>query len=107
MLHGNFHSCTVHLDVIKSFIRPINAYIAFCFNLYCGGFILFCNVCVCVCVCVCVGFVMCVFVRVLLCVGVLVNVYCTLTEVLLNLRFFLPWLRFFRAFSSVVWQMPR
>ena len=21
-----------------------------CFNLYCGGFILFCNVCVCVCV---------------------------------------------------------
>jgi len=40
---------------------------AFCFNLYCGGFIFFCNVCVCVCVCVrvCVGFVMCVFVRVL------------------------------------------
>ena len=39
--------------------------ITFCFNLYCGGFILFCNVCVCVCVCgfcnvcVCVGFVMC------------------------------------------------
>jgi hypothetical protein len=28
-----------------------------CFNLYCGGFILFCNVWVCVCVCV--GFVMC------------------------------------------------
>jgi hypothetical protein len=32
-----------------------------CFNLYCGGFILFCNVCVFVyvwvllCVCVCVG----------------------------------------------------
>jgi hypothetical protein len=26
-----------------------------CFNLYCGGFILFCNVCVLVCVCVCVG----------------------------------------------------
>jgi hypothetical protein len=28
-----------------------------CFNLYCGGFKLFCNVraCVCVCVCVCVG----------------------------------------------------
>jgi len=34
-------------------------------NLYCGGFILFCNVCVYVCVCMCVGFVMCVFVRVL------------------------------------------
>jgi hypothetical protein len=29
-----------------------------CLNLYCGGFILFCNVCVCVCV----GLVMCVFV---------------------------------------------
>ena len=27
--------------------------IAFCFNLYCGGFILFCSVCVCVCVCLC------------------------------------------------------
>jgi hypothetical protein len=24
-----------------------------CFNLYCGGFILFCGVCVCVCLCVC------------------------------------------------------
>ena len=47
-------------------------YLVLClFNLYCGGFILFCNVCVgvcmcgfcnvweCVCVCVCVGFVMC------------------------------------------------
>jgi hypothetical protein len=33
-----------------------------CFNLYCGGFILF-RVCVCVCVCVCVygGVVMCVY----------------------------------------------
>jgi hypothetical protein len=30
-----------------------------CFNLYCGGFTLFCNVFVCVCVCVWVGFVMC------------------------------------------------
>jgi hypothetical protein len=36
-----------------------------CSNLYCGGFILFCNMCVYVCgfcnvcVCVCVGFVMC------------------------------------------------
>jgi hypothetical protein len=26
-----------------------------CFNLYCGGFKLFCNVCMCVCVCVCMG----------------------------------------------------
>jgi hypothetical protein len=37
--------------------------ILFCFNLYGGGFILFCNVCVCLCgfcnVCVCVGFVTC------------------------------------------------
>jgi hypothetical protein len=42
-----------------------------CFNLYCGGFILFCNVCVCVYVCVfvCVGFVMCVCVCVCVCVG--------------------------------------
>ena len=32
---------------------------AFCFNLYCGGFILFCSVCVCACVCVCASFVMC------------------------------------------------
>jgi hypothetical protein len=48
----------------------------------------FCNVCVFedfVIMCVCVCFVMCVFVR--------VNVYFTLTEV-------------FRAFSSVVRQMP-
>ena len=28
-----------------------------CFNLYCGGFILFCKVWVCVWVCACVGFV--------------------------------------------------
>jgi hypothetical protein len=36
-----------------------------CFNLYFGGFILFCNVWVCVCVCVGGFFVMCVFVWVL------------------------------------------
>ena len=35
-----------------------------CFNLYCGGFILFCDVCVCVC--------MCGFCNVCVCVGVLV-----------------------------------
>jgi hypothetical protein len=48
-----------------------------CFNLYCDGFILFCNVCVCVrvyvcgfCnVCVCVGFVIC---------GCLCNMYTVL-----------------------------
>jgi hypothetical protein len=52
-----------------------------CFNLYCGGFILFCCVCVCVwvcgcvCMCVCVGFVMC---------GCFGNMY-----TVLRLRFFL------------------
>ena len=55
---------------------------AFCFNLYCGGFILFSNVCVCVCVCVCLcGFCnvcvcvcvcFCGFCNVCVCVGVLV-----------------------------------
>ena len=43
-----------------------------CFNLYCGGFILFCNVCVCVCVCgfynVCVCVCMCGFCNVRACV---------------------------------------
>jgi hypothetical protein len=73
-----------------------------CFNLHCGCFILFCNVWACfcvgflmcglVCVCVCVGFVMC---------GCFGNMYTVLW-----LRFFLPWLRFFRDFSSVVRQMP-
>jgi hypothetical protein len=60
-----------------------------CFNLYCGGFKLFCNVCVCVCVCVWVGFVMC---------GCLDNVH--------SLNLFGCPDRFFRAFSSVVRQMP-
>jgi hypothetical protein len=43
------------------------------FNLYCGGFILFCNVCVClfvcVCVVVCVCVCMCGFCNVCVCVG--------------------------------------
>jgi hypothetical protein len=62
-------------------------------------FVLICNVVVlyrfvmCVCVCVCVGFVMC---------GCFGNMYTVLW-----LRFFLTWLRFFRAFSSVVRQIPR
>ena len=40
-----------HLDCI---VAVSFGYILYCvcFNLYCGGFILFCNVCVCVCVCV-------------------------------------------------------
>jgi hypothetical protein len=62
-------------------------YLALCFNLYCGGFILFCNVCVCVCVC----FVMWV------CVGVLVirilysEVFLNLTEGFLTLTDVFPW----------------
>jgi hypothetical protein len=50
-----------------SYMHSVLLLYAFCFNLYCGGFILFCNVCMCVCgfgrVCVCVC--VCVFVRVL------------------------------------------
>jgi hypothetical protein len=50
-----------------------------CFNLYCGGFILFCNVCVCVgfvmCGCVYVGFVMCVYVWVCVCFVMCVYVW--------------------------------
>jgi hypothetical protein len=49
-----------------------------CFNLYCGGFILFCNVCVCVCVWVCVCGVCNVWVF-------WYCVYCNLTEVFLTL----------------------
>ena len=48
-----------HLIILWLFHLGISCTV--CFNFYCGGFILFCNVCVCVCV----GFVMCVFVRVL------------------------------------------
>jgi hypothetical protein len=33
-----------------------------CLNLHCGGFKLFCNVCVCVCVCVFVCVCLCVYV---------------------------------------------
>jgi len=69
-----------------------------CFNLYCGGFILFCNVCcICVgfvmfvCVWVCVGFVMCG------CFGSMYTVF-WLRSFLPWMRFFSPWLRFFHAF---------
>jgi hypothetical protein len=64
----------------------------------CTGFVLICTVVVlycfvmCVCMCVRVGFVM---------RGCFGNMYTVLW-----LWFFLPWLRFFRAFSSVVRQMP-
>ena len=81
-----------------------------CFNLYCGGFILFCNVCVCVCVCVCMCVCMCVCVCVCVCVCRFCNVwvfwqyvYFTLSEVFLTLT---EGLRFFLAFSSVVREMP-
>jgi len=53
--------------------------IHFCFNLYCGGFILFCNVCVFVCVCgfysVCVCMFVCVCVGFVVCVCVCLCVY--------------------------------
>ena len=45
------------------------------FKLYCGGFILFCSVCLCVCVCV--GFVKCGRVCACVCVCVCVCVYGT------------------------------
>ena len=56
-----------------------------CFNLCCGGFILFCNVCVCVCVCVCVR--MCGFCNVWV---FWYYVYCTLTEIFLTLTEVFP-----------------
>ena len=94
-----------------------------CSNLYCGGFILFCNVCVCVCVCVsmCVcGVCVCVYVWSVVCVCVCVVwvcvwcvsvcVWCGRARVCMCvgfvmcgcfdmytvpwLRCFLPWLRF-------------
>ena len=40
-----------------------------CFNVYCGGFILFCNVGVCVCVCLCVCARECAYVCVCVCGG--------------------------------------
>jgi hypothetical protein len=97
-----------------------------CFNLYCGGFILFCNVCMCVCVFVCVC--VCVYLCVCVCVYVCVCEFCSVCVcvgfvrcecfgnmyTILWLRFFLTWLVFFlprlrcvRAFSLVVRQMPR
>ena len=39
------------------FVLICTVVVLYCFNLYCGGFILFCNVWVCVCAFV--GFVMC------------------------------------------------
>jgi hypothetical protein len=58
-----------------------------CFNLYCGGFILFCIVCVCVCVCVCVYVCMCEFCNVWV---FWLYVYCNLTEVFLTLTEVFP-----------------
>jgi hypothetical protein len=77
-----------HLIILWLFYLGISCTV--CFNLYCGGFIVFCNVWVCVCVCVwgggvcnvcvCVGFEMC---------GCFGNIY-----TLHWLRFLLTWLRF-------------
>ena len=66
------------------------------------------------CVCVCVGFVMCgrVYVWVFnVCVCVYMCGYCNYMDVLVMCNMFtstlrLLWLWFFRAFSSVVRQMP-
>jgi hypothetical protein len=72
-----------HLIILWLFHLGVSCTV--CFNLYCGGFILFCNVCVCVCmcgfckVCVCVSFVMCG------CSDITVH----------WVRFLLTWLRFF------------
>jgi hypothetical protein len=48
--------CTLRDFILRSFDYIVTisfGYILYCvcFNLYCSGFILFCNVCVCVCVC--------------------------------------------------------
>jgi len=56
-------------------------------------------------VCVCVGFVMCGCVYVWVCVGV-GFVICGCFGKMYTVTLRLPWPRFFRAFSSVVRQMP-
>ena len=67
-----------------------------CFNLYCGGFILLCEVCVCVGVCVGVCVCVCVCVSGCVCVGF---VMCGGFGIMYPDSFF-------RAFSSFVRQMP-
>ena len=47
--YGDFILWPFHYIVTVSFGYILHCV---CFNLYCGGFILFCDVCVCVCVCV-------------------------------------------------------
>ena len=98
-----------HLIILWLFHLGISCTV--CFNLYCGGFILFCNVCVCVraCVCACARVCVraCVCVRVCGGVGCFGNMYTVLW-----LRFFLTWqvlltlTEVFRAFSLFVRQMP-
>ena len=79
-----------HLIILWLFHLGISCTV---FVLICTVVVLYCFVmCVCVCVCVCVGFVMC---------GRFGNMYTVLW-----LRFFLPWMRFPHAFSSVVREMP-
>ena len=48
--------------IANSSCRHLSAFMSkcVCINLYCGGFILFVEVCVCVCVCVCVSECVCV-----------------------------------------------
>jgi hypothetical protein len=51
-------SVTLLLRVFDYIVTISFGYILYCvcFNLYSGGFILFCNMCKYVCVCVCVSF---------------------------------------------------
>jgi len=75
-----------------------------CFHLSCGCFNLFCNACVWVWVCVCVGVCVCACVGVGVCICGFCNV-CVLVVCILALFGYPD--GFFRAFSSVVRQMPR
>ena len=67
----------VKISVLYLWINNIRNYVflvflyAFCFNLYCGGFILFCccvYMCVCVCVCVCMSGFCNVWVLLVICI---------------------------------------
>jgi hypothetical protein len=74
-----------HLIILRLFHLGISCTVCVLICTVVGLYCFVMCVCVCVCECVCVGFVIC---------GCFVNVYTVL------------WLRFFRAFSSVVRQMP-
>jgi hypothetical protein len=56
---GTPHRVLLKIWLFSCFL-PVLICTYFCFSLYCGGFILFCTVCVCVCVCVYVWVLQCV-----------------------------------------------